>query len=436
MKNKLMKNAIKEIKVARRRFISIALMAMLGVGFFSGLVSSAPDMKESMDKYLDNTNTFDISITSILGFTLEDVDKINNIEDIENAYGIKSKDCIFEIEESDYVAKFIEYNSKINDVVIIEGRNIQNPSECLASSRFMKQHEYKVGDCITLLDDDNAFKNDELTIVGIIQSPIYLSTTSNAGNTNIGKGTLDSYIYTSGDNFNLNYYTTIYANVKGTKELNTDTEEYTELIDKAKLNVESVMGEREKAIWTIQDRTDNTGYKSLTESIESINNLSKVFPIIFYVIAVLISLTSMTRMIEEERIEIGTLKALGYGNSKIMFKYLLYSFLACIIGGVIGMFLTFKLIPSIIWNIYEILYYVPEFVTPFRANYGLIGLLIACICICGATIFASINELRNMPCSLMRPKPPKRRKKSFLRKNNFYMEKIKIFTKGNCKKFI
>ena len=91
------------------------------------------------------------------------------------------------------------------------------------------------------------------------------------------------------------------------------------------------------------------------------SNISKMFPVIFYLVAVLISLTSMTRMIEEERIEIGTLKAMGYTNMQIISKYIIYSLFACIIGGVLGMTVGLYLLPNIVWMLYSMIYNLPEF---------------------------------------------------------------------------
>lgn len=143
------------------------------------------------------------------------------------------------------------------------------------------------------------------------------------------------------------------------------------------------------------------------------SNISKMFPVIFYLVAVLISLTSMTRMIEEERIEIGTLKAMGYTNMQIISKYIIYSLFACIIGGVLGMTVGLYLLPNIVWMLYSMIYNLPEFYCIYRVEIGLIGIIIAFICIGGATIIVATNELKQMPAVLMRPKPPKKGKEYY-----------------------
>ena len=197
---------------------------------------------------------------------------------------------------------------------------------------------------------------------------------------------------------------------EGEKELATKKEEFEtkiadaekELID-AKEDVEDI----ENPEWYILDRNQNTGYASYIQDTESINNLSIVFPIVFFAIAALVSLTSMTRMVEEERQELGTLKALGYNKFHIMLKYLIYSSLATIIGGVIGIFIGIQLIPRIILEMYGMMYTLPDPVIGLNSDNSMLGLTLIYICIVGATIYAIIKELREKPANLLRPKAPK-----------------------------
>lgn len=159
------------------------------------------------------------------------------------------------------------------------------------------------------------------------------------------------------------------------------------------------------------------------------SNISKMFPVIFYLVAVLISLTSMTRMIEEERIEIGTLKAMGYTNMQIISKYIIYSLFACIIGGVLGMTVGLYLLPNIVWMLYSMIYNLPEFYCTYRVEIGLLGIIIAFICIGGATIIVATNELKQMPAVLMRPKPPKKGKRILLERIGFIWKRFNFSQK-------
>ena len=701
MKKSLIKNNFKSIIKTRRRFISILVMAFLGVGFYAGLVATSPDMLNSLDKYVDESNMFDIDVISTLGLTEDDVKAIKEIPEIEDVYGIQTKDSMAKIDDKDSTCKVIEYNENINTPTVVQGRLPENSNECLLDEGYSLDEDLSqyIGKKITLENDDKdeednpIFTQKEYTVVGIAESPLYIS--SERGNTSIGSGSISFYIYTKDDVINMDYYTEICATVKGAKDVVTNSDEYLELVNPVLEKVENIKEEREearynqlvneankkleeaqqefdsksnevnqeladgenqineaknqinnseatlnksekeittqeanakkqftnaesqikeaeeqieskekelesgkqqleqqkneantaiqqinegittasttitalqeqknnmeqagldtseidailtqtqttltslqqqkteienqiktaedtitngeteinnaktelqkqksqlasskkttntkianakkeitngraeletakielaqkeqefedgkreaqeqlneaqqqlndakdqinqieKAKWYIQDRLDNTGYTNMFDAIKTMENISKMFPVIFYIVAVLISLTSMTRMIEEERTEIGTLKSLGYNNIQIISKYILYSFLACVIGGVIGMSVGFYLLPNVVWKIYSMIYTMPNFYTTYQLRTGLTGILIAFICIVGATLVVSYSELKQMPAILMRPKSPKNGRKIFLEKIPFIWKRFNFSQK-------
>lgn len=460
MKKSLFKNNIKEISKTRRRFISILIMAFLGVGFYSGLNASSPDMLESLDNYMNDSNMYDIQVISTLGLTEDDVIAINQINEISGAYGLQTKESLSKIESKEKVCKIIEYNDNINRPNISEGRLPKDTNECLIDSRFMINEEINnlIGKEIILENEDINENGTEVltqkafTIVGIAESPLYIS--GERGNTSIGNGNINYYIYTKDDVINLDYYTEICATVKNANKYVTGSKEYLDLISQAKEKIEEIKSEREQAryqelinkafnmqteystnniiekpTWYVQERTDNLGYSNIFDAIKTMSNISKLFPVIFYLVAVLISLTSMTRMIEEERIEIGTLKSLGYTNFQIITKYVLYAFLACVIGGILGMSLGFYLLPSIVWSLYSSIYTIPNFQVNYQLGIGLAGTFIAFACIGGATMLVAHSELKETPASLMRPKAPKNGKKIFLERFTFVWKKLNFSKK-------
>ncbi len=439
MKKSLWKNNLKVIVKTRRRFISILIMAFLGVGFFSGLVATGPDMKDSFDEYADSSNLFDIDIVSTMGFTENDINEIKNIDGIESVEGVQTKDTIVKIEDKESVCKVIEYNENMNVPVVIEGRLPEKSDECLLDCKYsiVDNMSNYIGKTVVVENDDINFDGSllfaekTLTIVGIAETPLYIS--NERGNTSVGNGTIGCYIYTRDDVINLNYYTNVYARVSGAKELKANSDEYWARVNPVVQRVEDMAEEKENSDqmlkWFVRTRKDNLGYTNIVDAITTITNISKLFPVIFYLVAVLISLTSMTRMIEEERTEIGTLKALGYTNGQIIIKYILYAFLACMIGGFLGMTVGFYLIPNIVWNIYSAIYTIPEFYTAYRLDVGLQGLIIAFLCICGATIVVAIKELKNMPAVLMRPKAPKNGKKIWLERCTFFWKRLNFSKK-------
>ena len=214
---------------------------------------------------------------------------------------------------------------------------------------------------------------------------------------------------------------------QGEQELETQKQEVEQQLQEAEsklIDAREEIAKIENPEWYVLDRYANTGYSSFTQDKESIKNIGRVFPVVFFLVAVLISLTSMTRMVEEQRTQIGTLKALGYNKIQIASKYVMYSSLACIIGGLLGMNVGFYLIPSLIWRMYEVVYQIPEFLISFNWEYGGAGLIIICVCIIGATIYSSIKELRQEPATLMRPKAPKIGKRVLLERINFIWKRL------------
>lgn len=440
MKKSLIKNNFKEIIKTRRRFISIMIMAFLGVGFFAGLTASSPDMLDSLDSYTDNNNMYDIRIVSTLGLTDEDISAIKNIDEVENVYGIQTKDSLATISDKENVCKVIEYNENINTPEIIYGKLPTNSNECLLDSKYTisENIENFIGKEITLNNNDVDYNNNPIftqktfKIVGIASTPIYIS--NERGTSSIGSGTISYFIYTKDDVINLNYYTEIGIHVKNAKNLVTNSNKYLDKINSCLSKIETIKEEHQtskmgKVTWYIQDRTDNIGYSDIFDAIKTMSNISKVFPVIFYLVAVLISLTSMARMIEEERIEIGTLKSLGYTNLQIISKYIIYSAIACILGGILGMSVGFYLLPTIVWNLYSLIYTIPHFHLNYQLGLGLAGTLIAFLCIGGTTILVACKELKEMPSVLMRPKAPKNGKKIFLEKISFIWNKLNFSKK-------
>jgi len=181
--------------------------------------------------------------------------------------------------------------------------------------------------------------------------------------------------------------------------------------------------------WYIFSRKDNAGFNGISQDTENVEKLGEVFPIVFFIIATLISLTTMSRMVEEERTEIGTLKALGYNNFQIMTKYIIYSFLASSIGGILGALFGLKFFPYVIISMYQMMYDISELVIEFNVYYTLLGIGIMSFCIVGASVYTAINELKSTPNELMRPKAPKPGKRVLLEKIPFIWNKLNFTQK-------
>lgn len=179
-------------------------------------------------------------------------------------------------------------------------------------------------------------------------------------------------------------------------------------------DAESQIRDIEEGQWYLYTRADNTSYSSYDSNADKIAAIATVFPLFFFLVAALVALTTMTRMVEEERQQIGTMKALGYSTAKIAWKYLLYAAIASVAGSVIGLAVGSWLFPYIIINAYNIMYDIPQALTPFNLPFGLASSLSMIACTLLVTLWACWSELREVPASLMLPKAPKAGKRILL----------------------
>ena len=180
------------------------------------------------------------------------------------------------------------------------------------------------------------------------------------------------------------------------------------------LDAESEVRKIEKGKWVLGDRSDNTSFSSYGDNADKIAAIATVFPVFFFLVAALVALTTMTRMVEEERGQVGTMKALGYTRGQIAAKYILYATAASLAGSAAGMLVGMQLFPRIILSAYNIMYDLPELLTPFNWGFGLLATGAAVACTLLATLNACWAELREQPASLMLPKAPKAGKRILL----------------------
>ena len=204
--------------------------------------------------------------------------------------------------------------------------------------------------------------------------------------------------------------------------------------DKKLTDAEHDIEEIEVPEWYVLDRNSIQNYVEYGMDAERIGNIGKVFPAIFFLVAALVSLTSMTRMVEEKRTEIGTWKALGYSRGAITAKFLLYAFSACVIGSVIGVTVGSKVLPYVILAAYDILYInIPYKEIPIQWDLSLLSSLIAIGCIMAATWFACRRALNAVPAQLMRPAPPKSGKRILLERIGFIWKRLSFTRKSTLR---
>lgn len=217
----------------------------------------------------------------------------------------------------------------------------------------------------------------------------------------------------------------------GKKEADDKIAEAQQKIEEAQKEVDDI----ETPEWIISDRNDLPEYSDFGDNAERLKNIGKVFPMIFFLVAALISLTTMTRMVEEQRTQIGTMKALGYGKASIASKYLSYAFLATVGGSIAGVLFGEKVLPFIIIQAYGIMYWNigDHMQLDYELQYALIASGAAVICTMGATLFSCAKTLAETPASLMRPPAPKEGKRILIERISFIWKHLSFSWKSSMR---
>lgn len=199
-------------------------------------------------------------------------------------------------------------------------------------------------------------------------------------------------------------------------------------------DAEKEIHEIKKPEWTVSDRSDLLEYTGYGENADRMRNIGRVFPVIFFLVAALISLTTMTRMVEEERIQIGTLKALGYGKAAIAAKYVVYALLATLGGSIFGVLIGEKILPFIIIRAYGIMYQHMDVIRiPYNLAHAVVATATAVFCTMIATIEACGRELQAWPAVLMRPPAPKQGKRVLIERITFLWKRLNFTWKSTIR---
>lgn len=482
---KFSKNIVKEFQTGFGRFAAIMIIIAIGVGFLIGVIQATPDMKNTMSSYLIENNASDVSVKGTFGLTQEDADKIAALDCVETVTPVLSTDFETTVGGKEFVVRLngLDLSSEyLNTLTIVEGRMPEKgKNEVVVIRSTNKFEKIAVGTEITI-DTENATYGDvyaqtTLTVVGIVSSPDYYYVDGREISS-LGTGVAGSVLYgyaedvydlqKSGSVFSLLKtvsrgeleiaYTDCWIKVKGAEEYRHFDDGYKnyvldqstaieslgalqsqtvqEQVD-ALRNMASMMGQEVSladAEWYVLDRAStNVSYVSFALNCEKVEEIAGVFPVFFILVAALVALTSMTRMVEEDRMQIGTFKALGYGKGKIISKYLIYCCLAALIGCVAGILCGFALLPSIFWRAYGTLYQLPALSFGFS---WILAIAVFGISLAGTALVtwgACFNSLKEKPSALMQPKAPKPGKRILLERIPFLWKPLKFKWKATIR---
>ncbi|MBD5391091.1 FtsX-like permease family protein [bacterium] len=476
MKKTFIKTIFRDFKKNFTRLIAIVAIMALGVGFLIGLLSSTPDLKNSMEKYYDDTNMFDIQLKSTIGFSKEDIAKLKlDIPEIEEIEGFSSLDYKTSYDNKEITTRMVttSFLSKIGTMEVIQGRLPENDTECLVHNMGIFLDKDALGKSIKV-------EGKSYTIVGVCNSPYYYYKMQE--NTQVGNGDLDSILYVD-ETYTDAQITDIVITVQGAKYKNSFESEYFRFIepieDKIKalsnsyieermnslydiaieevrktlesnpnipsMMIDSILESQKETIiqtvkeqfsepkWYVLDRKSNLSYITFEANANKVNNVAIVFPFFFFFIAALIALTSVTRLVHEDRSAIGTLKSLGYSNIRILNKYFIYAVFACIIGSIGGLFLGVYGLPMVIYYCYNSLFIMPTGHFGWYAWCVLLASISMSVIIFGVMIGVCLSVLRERPNALMVPKAPKAGRRILLERIGFIWKNLKFKYKSSIR---
>lgn len=266
------KNIFREITHSKGRFLSILLICTIGVGFFSGVKATGNDMKISADLFYDEQKLFDLRVLSTFGLTDDDAAALLEVDGVSEVYTSKYSDLAVYYSEKEYLTRVFSWNNdEVNKILLHEGRLPEKENECLISGNRL-QDGFRIGDTVSLADltdaDEFPLKYEEYTIVGVFDTPMYISMTQK-GSTTIGDGALDAFMYVTESNFTQDVYTEIYIRSDELAAMGSYSDEYEQLrvditekleelgVKRSEIRYDEVLGE------ALEELAD--GEKTLTE---------------------------------------------------------------------------------------------------------------------------------------------------------------------------
>lgn len=445
MKSAYIKNIFRTIANSFGRYIAIFAIVALGVGFFSGLGTTHQSMLKTVDEYLRDHHMYNFRALSTIGFDDEAID------DVQSKIGGKVvgsyyADLLAAEAEQKKVFTCHSITENINTLDVRYGRLPTVGDECFADAHVYGEKD--IGKVITVSDETaDSFKYKEYTIVGVGKSPLFLGI--DRGTTKLGDGKVSAFLYMLPEGFALDAYNEIYLDLglKG-KVYSTQYEdaegEQKPIIESAVEDAVQARLERLIAQYTAAGlapgqpltvknytftRDDNAAYASFENDASIVDSIAHVFPAFFLIVAALVCSTTMTRMLEEHRTQIGTLRALGYKSGAILFKYVFYSGSAAMLGCVAGYFLGSWLFPLAIWKAYSMLYDFASLCFTTSIPYAIISVIGALLCSAGITAVICYRQLREMPAQLIRPRAPAAGKRIIMERIPFIWKRLKFLHK-------
>ncbi len=399
------------------RFLAMLAIIFLGVTFITGISATAPNMKASVSQYLETNGAPDIIIKAtnpLAPLTAEQIKAISENSLIDKVTPAVSFDALIDDKATRIYYMDLADELALGRVELLEGQLPKNENEIVVerSGSYIKALELG-----SLLH----YAGKDYEVVGVVGNPWYLSKEKEV--TDTGFGWLETIIYLEIEYYPFTFYTDAMIRVKANIGLDTFSNTYKENTKKVKQQITAMSDNNE---WYLLDRQMNVGLVIFQENANKIDAIADVFPAFFVLVAGLVVLTTMTRMVDEERMEIGNLKFLGYSNAKITWKYLSYALIATIIGSALGLLAGFRLLPGVIYSAFSDAIHAPALVWGFYFWNGIIAFALMAGMIVVTTLIALASSLKETPAQLLQPKAPKPGKRILLERIPFIWNLFKF----------
>lgn len=473
-RNTLWKDALSSLNHSWGRFIGITLLMAVSAFTFIGLKMAGPDMKNTAQTYYQEVNLADLTVSSNYGLDKNDTQTIKNQAKKATLDFGYLQDAT--INNSKTSLRVLSESKNISTSQLISG-NFPKKDNQIAIS-YLLRNKYHIGEWITLNEHSN-LKNSRFKIVGFIRPSEYTDK-SNLGQTNVGTGQLSGVAIVKKSAFKAQSYSIARIRFNKTKELDPYSSTYQKFIDNKKERLTNSLAQNSKLKKTevdnnfkaaqkqikqakaqiqlaenngleitkekeklekqqkklneqkqemkqlgsisyyVNDRKNDSGYDTYQSNSEKIELITNIFPVFLFAVAALVSFSTMTRFIDEERQNIGVLRALGYSKLDTSLKFVIYSLTAALTGVFIGAIGGYWILPRIIFNAYTANLTLTNFQSSFSWKYLFLTFLISILCTTGAAVIQLFIVLRAKTSELLLPKPPKNGSRILL-------EKIKPF---------
>lgn len=418
--NKYLKYIFKDIKTLASKLVAIILIVMLGVGFLVGLMTTAPNMRYSVERYYIDNNASDIIIQSETPLTNQAIETLKARPEVKDVMPYFMIDEIIKIHETNRMARImlLDFNNgiTINKLRVIEGR-LPNPNHEHIEVVVEQSQAY-------LVDIEVGYKTTVMgqifEVVGIVQHPWYFAYIQEISP--ISQRPIEAMIYTDESFLVEKTYTHLAVTIDYPSSINMFSKTYKTYMDIVVENLE--LSYNDNFYYTT--RNQNQSYVKFQNDVKIVEIIALIFPLFFFLITILVSMSSITKIVSDQRIQIGTLRSLGYSKTRIMSKYVFYAILASLMGVILGIGLGIYFIPAVVYNAYLNSYNLPSL--SIDGNVIMISLisLVMIISVLVVTISSIGATLNEKPADLMRLKPPKKGKQIFLERITFIWPHLKF----------